>query len=293
MEAQSKLTLDASGPYRAARQPAWDERSSTGKPSAARPTQPPTRHHPERAPVLPGRDGAPVRRVHQVAGVNQALAGSGYRSVTIQYPTVDERPLPSSGSAVHRLLDSTYSAMFVVVVVMPEDAAADAACIKADPNGASSALVMVDGSFDPATGVYENKARLFLLRLLDTTQVAIDVGRERMGTDKRPGTIEMSRVGRRLRVSVADQGQRGVVKGDVELGGEAAAYMAHLAQAAATAGIPFRSLPPGTEYAYPVVARLGRARSCERCGEAIAFLDCSPCAGNGGLDPASEEGRMR
>ena len=48
---------------------------------------------------------------------------------------------------------------------------------------------MFDGSFDPATAVYQNRARLFLVRLLDTTQVAIDVGRERMGTDNAPGPL--------------------------------------------------------------------------------------------------------
>ena len=51
---------------------------------------------------------------------------------------------------------------------------------------------MVHGSFNPATAIYENSARLFFVRLLDSTQVAIEVGRERMGTDKRPGTIDLT-----------------------------------------------------------------------------------------------------
>ena len=34
--------------------------------------------------------------------------------------------------------------------------------------------------------------------------------------------------------------------------------MPEIAKAAATAGIPFRALPPGTEYAYPAVARIGQ-----------------------------------
>ena len=95
--------------------------------------------------------------------------------------------------------------MFIVVIAVPDDAPASQTSITADPNGASSVLVMLDGAFDPADSVYQNRAQLFLVRLLDTTQVAIDVGRERMGTDKRPGTIDMTRNGRRLRMSIKDR----------------------------------------------------------------------------------------
>ena len=141
--------------------------------------------------------------------------------------------------------------MFIVVVVVRDDALPAQASIAADANGASSALVMLDGSFDPAALVYENRARLFLVRLLDTTQVAIDVGRERMGTDKRPGTIQMARSGRRLRVSIKDCYERGVLTGDVLLADDPAAYLPQIGRAAATAGIPLRAFPRGTEYAYP------------------------------------------
>ena len=94
-----------------------------------------------------------------------------------------------------RFTDTTigaYNAMFIVVATVPEGAPAQRTCLAADANGASSALVMFDGTFDEARALYENRARLFLVRLLDSTQVAIDVGRERMGTDKRPGTIDMA-----------------------------------------------------------------------------------------------------
>ena len=196
--------------------------------------------------------------------VNEVLAGSGYKAMTLKYPGGRQTAVAQLWSS--RFTDTSirpYSAMFIVVIAVPDDAPQGQASIKADPNGASSVLVMFDGSFDPATAVYENKARLFLVRLLDTTQVAIDVGRERMGTDKRPGTIDMTRNGRRLRLSIKDGAGRGVVRGEVELTDDPAAYMPEIAKAAATAGIPFRALPPGTEYAYPAVARIGTGPSRE------------------------------
>ena len=183
--------------------------------------------------------------------------------------------------------------MFIVIMVVPDDAAEKQGSITADSNGASSVLPMLDGSFDPTTGVYENKTRLFLVRLLDTTQVAIDVGRERMGTDKRQGTIDMTRTGRRLRLSIKDGGGRGVVRGEVELVDDPAAYIPEIAKAAATAGIPFRAHPPGTEYAYPAVARIaqGPVVKWHWRSDVVPRLQ-AVVPGSLVLDPGSEEGRM-
>ena len=125
--------------------------------------------------------------------VNAALAGSGYRPMTVKY--TDGRLAAVAQLWSNNFTDTSirpYAAMFVVVAAVPENAPETEASISADPNGASSVLAMLDGSFDPATVVYENKARMYMFRLLDTTQVAIDVGRERMGTDKRPGTVDMA-----------------------------------------------------------------------------------------------------
>ena len=60
--------------------------------------------------------------------------------------------------------------------------------------------------------LYENKARLYFARLLDSTRVAIEVGRERMGTDKRPGTIELTRAGSQLAFSIKDNDRNAVAK---------------------------------------------------------------------------------
>ena len=49
---------------------------------------------------------------------------------------------------------------------------------------------MFDGAFDPTERYARTERALFYARLLDSTRVAIEVGRERMGTDKRPGTIQ-------------------------------------------------------------------------------------------------------
>jgi len=194
-----------------------------------------------------------------VPAVNRALAGSGYKALTLNYP--DGRRVAAAQLWSSRFTDSSigpYGALFIVVIAVRDDAPESESSIAADRNGASSALVMFDGSFDPVARVYENRARLFLVRLLDTTQVAIDVGRERMGTDKRPGTVEMSRSGRRLSVSIKDQAGRAVVRGDLQLADHAAAYMPQIAQAAATAGIPLRQFSCDTEYSYPAVARIGQ-----------------------------------
>jgi len=194
-----------------------------------------------------------------VSAVNQALAASGYRAMTLRYESGREAAIAQLWSS--RFTDCTlgpYSAMFIVVVVVPETASPEESVIRADPGGASSVLAMLDGVFDAERGVYTNRARIFLVRLIDTTQAAIDVGRERMGTDKRPGSIDMARIGRSIRLSIRDSEGHDVVGGVVELADDSATYLASLATAARTAGIPLGTFPPGTEFVYPAVARIGR-----------------------------------
>jgi len=226
--------------------------------------------------------------------VNDVLAGSGYKAITLRH--ADGRRTALAQLWSNRFTDTSigpYSALFIVVMVVPDDAPPSQACMTADSNGASSVLVMLDGSFDPATAVYENRARMFMVRLLDTTQVAIDVGRERMGTDKRPGTVEMTHSGRRIRVSVKDQAGSGVVRADVDLADDPAEFTPEVAKAAATAGIQLRALPRGTEYIYPSVARIGRAPvvSWQWRSDVIPQLQ-RVAPGTVVLDSSSEEGRM-
>ena len=229
-----------------------------------------------------------------VSAVNDALAGSGYKAITLKY--ADGRQTAAAQVWASRFTETTigsYNAMFIVVATVPEDVPMQRACLAAHPNGASSALVMFDGTFDDSRAVYENRARLFLLRLLDSTQVAIDVGRERMGTDKRPGTIDVSSDGSRLRVAIADRWSRGMLRGDLALANDPAAYMSDIAAAAATAGVPLRALPDGTECSYPAVARIGR-------GPVVAWQwrsDLKPRLqpippGSVAIDPSSEEGQI-
>jgi truncated hemoglobin YjbI len=229
-----------------------------------------------------------------VAAVNRALAGSGYKAVALKY--ADGRRVAAAQLWLSRFTDSSigpYGAMFIVVIAIRDDVPESEASIAADRNGASSTLLMFDGCFDPVARVYENRARLFLVRLLDTTQVAIDVGRERMGTDKRPGTVEMSRSGRRLSVSIKDEAGRAVVRGDLQLDDNAAAYMPQIARAAATAGIPLREFPSDTEYSYPSVARIGHGPVVSwqwRSDVAPQFQPIAP--GSVVFEAGSEEGRM-
>jgi len=229
-----------------------------------------------------------------VSAVNEVLAGSGYKAITLRH--ADGRQTAVAQVWSNRFTDTTigpYSAMFIVVMVVADDASAGRGSIRADSNGASSVLAMLDGSFDPGTKVYENTARMFQVRLLDTTQVAIDVGRERMGTDKRPGTVDMTRDGRWLRVSIRDQAGRGVVRGDVELADDPGRYIPEVAKAAATAGIQFRQLPRGTEYVYPAVARIGRAPVVRWQWHSDVVPQLQPITpGTVVVDSSSEEGRM-
>ncbi len=225
--------------------------------------------------------------------LNAALAGSGYRPMTVNY--ADGRLAAVAQVWSNKFTDTSirpYAAMFIVVAAVPESAPECEASISADPNGASSVLVMLDGSFDPATVVYENKARMYMFRLLDTSQVAIDVGRERMGTDKRPGTVDMASDGRRLRLSIKAQGGRSVVQANLELSKDPAAYWSVVAQAADTAGIPLQALPRGVECAYPAVARIGQGQIvCWQWRSDVAPRLQPVMPGAVHFDPGSEEGR--
>jgi hypothetical protein len=193
--------------------------------------------------------------------VRAALAGSGYTPITLKY--ADGRLAAVAQIWSSKFTDTSirpYAAMFIVVPALADNAPENQASLRAASNGASSVLVMLDGSFDPATIVYENKARIYMFRLLDTTQVAIDVGRERMGTDKRPGTIDMTCDGRRVRLFIKDQHRHGVVQADLELTKDPRAYGSVVAEAGETAGITLQALPRGTECVYPAVARIGQGR---------------------------------
>jgi len=194
-----------------------------------------------------------------VAQVSEALAGSGYKPMTVKQADGRETAVAQFWS--HNLTDTSlrpYNAMFIIVAAVEENTPADQAAIKGDENGASSVLSMLDGCFDPAKRVYENRARLYFARLLDSTRVAIEVGRERMGTDKRPGTIELTHQGRQLRFSIKDNGQHLVAKINLVPTDDPTAFLPELDKAAVTAGIPFRQLPRGTEYVYPGLARIGQ-----------------------------------
>ena len=193
-----------------------------------------------------------------VAHVCKALEGSGYKPLTMRLADGRESAIAQFWS--HKLTDTSlrpYNAAFIVVAAVPDDTPADQACIAADENGASSALAMFDGAFDPAKAVYENRVRLFYVRLLDSTQIAIDVGRERMGTDKRPGTIQLTRHGKQRSFSVKDGAGNPVAKIDFVIAGDPRGCLPEVARAAATAGMQFRAFPAGAEYVYPGVARIG------------------------------------
>ncbi len=229
-----------------------------------------------------------------VALVSKTLGGSGYKPLTMTQADGHEDAIVQFWS--HQLTDTSlrpYNAMFIIVAAVPDDAPARESSFKADANGASSVLSMFDGCIDPATGAYENRARLWYVRLLDSTQVAIDVGRERMGTDKRPGTIELAHEGDRLRFSIKNGDRRAVATIKLIPTGDPAAFLPELAQAAATAGIAFRTLPPGTEYVYPGVARIGMGPVATwqwRTDVVPRFQSVRPDTVV--FDPSSEEGRM-
>ena len=294
-EAQSKLTLDAlvappPGVVNQRYEPLFDKYIITGKTY----TTASGAVIPNELQYYNGEMAHLYGECTNVAAVSESLLGSGYKPVTLRNPDGGQTAVAQLWSS--RFTDTTigpYGAMFMVVVAVPDAAPANQTSLPADPNGASSVLVMLDGTFERASGVYQNRALLFLVRLLDTTQVAIDVGRERMGTDKRPGTIDMTRNGRRLRMSIKDARGRGVARADLELADDPAAYMPAVEKAAATAGISVRPLPRGTEYAYPSVARIDRGRvvSWQWRSDLVPLLQ-PVTQGAVAFDSSSEEGRM-
>jgi hypothetical protein len=229
-----------------------------------------------------------------VESVARALAKSGYKPLTMTQPDGRESAVVQFWS--HQLTDTSikpYNAMFIIVAAVPDDAPACESSFKADANGVSSVLSMFDGRVDPITGIYQNRARLWYVRLLDSTQVAIDVGRERMGTDKRPGTIELTRTGEQLRFSIANGDRRPVARITVVPSPDPAALLPELSQAAATAGIALHPLPPGTEYVYPGIARIGMGPVVGwqwRTDVVPRFQAAMPDTIV--FDPSSEEGRM-
>ena len=227
-----------------------------------------------------------------VAAVREALAGSGYKPVTLIRADGQESAIVQFWA--HQLTDTSlrpYNAMFLIVAAVPEHASHADSRIQADENGASSVLAMFDGRFDSATRTYENKTHLYFLRLLDSTRVAIDVGRERMGTDKRPGTIDVRREGQQRTFSIADGAGRGVARIRFVPADDSSPYVRELAKAAATAGIAFRDLPCGTEYVYPAVARIGTGPVSQwqwRTDVVARFQPVTPDTVV--FDPSSEEG---
>jgi truncated hemoglobin YjbI len=294
-EAKSKLTLDALVPRPNAidnqrYEPIFDKYIVTGETYAT-----------ASGAVVPNElqyyNGEMVQLYGEctnVAFVNDWLAGSSHKALAVEH--ADGRETAVAQLWANRFTDSTigpYGAMFIVVVAIGSDTPRSLASIRADPNGASSVLPMLDGVFDPTTRVYENKARLFMIRLLDTTQIAIEVGRERMGTDKRPGTLDIRRDGRHLSLSIKDQHGRCVVRGKLGLADDSTAYLPEVTKAAATAGISLRVLPNGTEYAYPAVARIGQGPLVSWQWRSDLAPRLQPVMPNAVVfDSSSEEGRI-
>jgi hypothetical protein len=227
-----------------------------------------------------------------VTQVSEALTGSGYRALTLRY--ADGRETAIAQVWANQLTDTSlrpYNSLFIVIAAVPENTPADETSYKADENGASSVLSMFKGSFDSARAVYENAARLYFLRLLDSTRIAIEVGRERMGTDKRPGTIDLTREGRLLAVSIRDKDGHVVVRSNPVLADDPTAYLPSVAKAAATAGIPIGALAPGTEYVYPAVARIGKGPVVNWQWRTDLVPRLQPVkADTVRFDPSSEEG---
>lgn len=229
-----------------------------------------------------------------VALVSKALAGSGYQ------PLILTQEDGTGAAAVqfwsHQLTDTSlrpYDAMFIIVAAVPDSASSEASSLRADRNAASSVLPMFDGRYDPTTGIYENRVRLWFARLLDSTDVAIEIGRERMGTDKRPGTIDLTRTGEQLSFSVKDGDRRSVATVKFVPAVDPGAFLPELMQAAATAGTALRSLPPGTEYVYPGLARIGSGPIVSWQWRTDVVPRLQPAQpGTVAFDPASEEGRM-
>jgi len=228
-----------------------------------------------------------------VAAVREMLAGTGYKPLTVRH-AVHETAVAQFWA--HRLSDTSlrpYDAAFLIVAAVPECACATQACMEADAAGAVSALSMLDGSFEPAVARYVNRVSLYYVRLLDSTQVAIDVGRERMGTDKRAGTVMLGQDGGRLRFTVRDGRGEGVATIAFTPPARGEGWLSELARSAFGARIAFQELPPGTEYVYPSLSRIGSGPLCRWEWRTDLVPTLQPAsAGEILFDARSEEGAM-
>lgn len=194
----------------------------------------------------------------QVAEINAVLAGTGHRAVTLRHG--DGREVATLQVWAQHLFDTSikpYDSMFLVIPAVPETTPAADATFIAHANGFTSALTMLRGRYDAVQGCRHNLARLYFVRLYDSTQVAIDVGRERMGTDKRPGSIEVRREGAGLGLTLRDGQQRLMASGQLPFCVDQESVAARLAEAGATAGVDTRRLPTGTEHVFQALARIG------------------------------------
>lgn len=228
------------------------------------------------------------------AGIAGEMAGSGFTHLTLRYP--DGRETVPVQIWAQKLGDTSlrpYDSMFIVIPAVPEGAPTNRSVIVADANGLSSVLTMLNGHYDPAHACYENDAHLYFVRLYDSTQVAIDVGRERMGTDKRPGSVELTPSGRALNLVLKDGVGRLMVNGSLRLGGAGDAFVAQVQQAAATAGVDSAPHPVGTEMVFPAVARIGRGPISQWHWRTDVIPSLYPAeVGALRFDASSEEGAM-
>lgn len=229
-----------------------------------------------------------------VAQVTEELAGSGHKPVLLNYPNGRQTAVVQVWA--NKLTDTSlrpYNSMFIVIPAVPQDTPDRLATLCADGNGASSVLSMLHGSYDAGTGVYENTARLYFVRLFDSTQIAIDVGRERMGTDKRAGNTEIRWEGSLIDLSITDGFGRVFMQGRVTLAEDSRAYLPAIAKAASTAGIAFNSLSAGTEYVFPTIARIGRGPCSSWLWRTDVLPRYQPLTGDAVLfGTSSEEGAM-
>ena len=115
----------------------------------------------------------------------------------------------------HQLTDTSlrpYNAMFIIVAAVRDDTPTVPSVHPGRRERGIERALDVRRRFDATRRVYENRTQLYFLRLLDSTRVAIEVGRERMGTDKRPGTIELKHEGEQRMFSVEDGAGRSVAQ---------------------------------------------------------------------------------
>jgi len=195
-----------------------------------------------------------------VSAIRDAMAGSGYKPMTIRHTV---RQTAAVQFWAHRLSDTSlrpYDAAFIIAAAVPESCCGANGCIEAHESGTASLLSMFDGTYDPDTTRFVSRTKLYYVRLLDSTQAAIDVGRERMGTDKRPGSVELRQAGAEIDYVVRDGQRRRVATVTFTPSASAHSYLlSEIARAARASGIEFREFPPGTEYVFPSIARIGES----------------------------------